>query len=289
MLKTASLLVAMGILLAACATPTPVPSPPASASSNPITTAPPRATPSPGPSPEITCQPPPDLVDPTLACASAVEAALAALPAGMSEITRIEFHFGPYCPIWARCARVPSTNDGYVIVLTEDASQSVYVSVHADRTGMVSLTSDFASYPPPAPTGTTSRRVDPSITPVSLSHPPSGAAEALRICQVGDLIGADVVSGFGEVPHARDAVRYSNLTGAEPELRTDAPAWLVQVRGEVPMLTSGEVWIDPTCIVVDGNGGWYATGPVRDATSGVLETAPSVGEEPDLSLPAPLR
>lgn len=124
-----------------------------------------------------------------------------------------------------------------------------------------------------------------SVEPVSLSHPSPEAADALRICQV-DTIGADKVSGMGRIPAARDAVRYVPLTGLEPEIQTDDPAWIVSFHGEVPMPKSGEVWIDPTCIVVGGDGGLYATGPVENTSSHITVTPLPAVQQPDLVLPA---
>ena len=118
-----------------------------------------------------------------------------------------------------------------------------------------------------------------------MSDPSSEATDALRICQVLDNIGADKVSGMGEIGHARDAVRYVWLTGAEPEIQSDAPAWIVTFRGEVPMPMSGEIWIDPTCIVVGGDGGLYSTGPVKHPSMGVTSTPLPAKQKPDLALP----
>jgi hypothetical protein len=109
--------------------------------------------------------------------------------------------------------------------------------------------------------------VDQSIEPVSLSNPSLDAAEALEICHVLDLHGVEKVSGMGRIEDAQ-AVLYAALTGKEPEIDTDAPAWLITFRGEVPMPTLHEMWIDPTCVVVNHDGGIYATGPVRKMISG---------------------
>jgi hypothetical protein len=127
--------------------------------------------------------------------------------------------------------------------------------------------------------------VDPSIEPVSLAHPSPESAEALRICQVNEGIGADQVSGMGRIDHARNAIRYVPLTGREPEIQTDAPAWIVTFTGEVPMPKSGEIWIDPTCIVVGGGGGIYATGPVENSSTHLTVTPLPAIQQPDLALP----
>lgn len=137
----------------------------------------------------------------------------------------------------------------------------------------------------PIPTG---RPIDPAITPVSVSDPFSAAGRALRDCLADQYLGPIAITGIGRIPHARDAVRYVPLTGLEPEIQTDDPAWIITYSGEVPMLKGGEDWIDPTCIVVAGHGGFYATGPVRNLGSGVVTAPVPPLVEPDLVLPSPL-
>jgi hypothetical protein len=196
------------------------------------------------------------------------------------------------------------------VVMRESAGPGEPVTLHVDRpflfalrdvpTGAVlflgrvgdpSIATPMSIAPPDAstssePTAASADRppIDTSIDAVSLSDPSPEAADALRICRVLDF-GADKVSGMGRIDKARDAVRYATFTGTEPEIRTDAPAWLVAFGGEIPMPMSGEIWIDPTCIVVGGDGGFYATGPVRILSSGVTVTPLPAGQEPDLALP----
>ncbi len=74
------------------------------------------------------------------------------------------------------------------------------------------------------------------------------------------------------------------ITGREPELATDAPAWIVQFEGEL-RLDPFLVWIDPTCVVVDDKRLYVGTGPVRDLSSGVTMTPPPISEGPDRALP----
>jgi hypothetical protein len=127
--------------------------------------------------------------------------------------------------------------------------------------------------------------VDTTIAAVSLLDPSPEAAEALQICHVTENLGPDLVSGMGQIHHARDALRYAPLTGLEPEIKTDAPAWIVTFKGEVPMPMTGEIWVDPTCIVVGGDGGFFATGPVKILSSKVTVTPLPVKQQPDLALP----
>ena len=47
----------------------------------------------------------------------------------------------------------------------------------------------------------------------------------------------------------------------------------------------GEIWVDPTCIVVKGDGGFYATGPVMILSSDVTVTQLPAKQKPDLALP----
>ena len=90
---------------------------------------------------------------------------------------------------------------------------------------------------------------------------------------------------MGRIGHARDAVRYVPLTGREPEIASVAPAWIITFEGALPMPKSGDVWMDPICIVVGGTGGYSATGPVRIQSSGVTVTPLPAGEAPSLALP----
>jgi len=90
---------------------------------------------------------------------------------------------------------------------------------------------------------------------------------------------------MGRIGHARDAVRYVPLTGREPEIASVAPAWIITFEGALPMPKSGDVWMDPICIVVGGTGGYYATGPVQIQSSGVTVTPLPAGEAPSLALP----
>lgn len=127
--------------------------------------------------------------------------------------------------------------------------------------------------------------MDASIAPVSVSDPSAEAAEALRLCQVLDNYGSAKISGMGKIAHARDAVRYAAFTGLEPEIKTDAPAWLVTFKGELAMPMSREIWIDPTCIVVGGSPMFYATGPVRSTETGAVLSPLPAKQKAEFALP----
>lgn len=130
--------------------------------------------------------------------------------------------------------------------------------------------------------------MDASITSVSRTSPTAEAREALEACQIGDDQ-MDQIIGMGLVPRGRDLPRYINISGTEPEIDSDSPAWAITLRGEVPQPTSHEVWIDPTCVIIDGEQGYFATGGgYKVLESGKrgpfippLETTPG----PDLALP----
>jgi hypothetical protein len=130
-----------------------------------------------------------------------------------------------------------------------------------------------------------------AISPVSLSRPPADAARAFEVCSVRgwvDQRGIGVIAGLGRVPHAIDAPHYARLTGREPELQSNKPAWIVQFRGEIRMPWSNTVYVDPACIVVDGgDGGFFSTGATRDVGSEVTTTPRPVAAEPDRTLPPP--
>jgi hypothetical protein len=129
--------------------------------------------------------------------------------------------------------------------------------------------------------------VDTTIDPVSLSRPPADAERALELCRVRDWVdrnGADVIAGMGKIEHAKDAVHYARLTGLEPELQSDRPAWIVQFRGDI-RVDWELVFTDPVCIVVDGDGGFFGTGPVRQVGTEVMFTPQPAKQEPDRALP----
>lgn len=110
--------------------------------------------------------------------------------------------------------------------------------------------------------------VDTSIEPVSASHPSPSEREALIACGAYDL-GLDRVAGMGLISHATDARRFG-LSAEAPLLKVAAPAWVIQLRGEVPRLLIGETWIDPTCVVIDAEPTFYATGPIRSIGTGQI-------------------
>lgn len=104
------------------------------------------------------------------------------------------------------------------------------------------------------------RPVDATLAAVSRSNPGAAASEVLDLCYV-DAFGVDAIAGMAEVPRARDLPMYVNLVGVEPEIRTDAPAWVISFRGKVT-LPRGLGWaIDPTCVVIDGERTLFLTGP----------------------------
>jgi hypothetical protein len=146
------------------------------------------------------------------------------------------------------------------------------------------------SAPPPAasPTPSTVRTVDPTIEPVSASAPSPDARKVMELCLALKLSGeVDVehVAGMGLIPHARDAVRYVPLTGREPELETDEPAWLIQLRGEILLPRGFGTAFDPTCVVVGGDRYLYITGPIFHRGETTLTTPLPIETPPDLLLP----
>ena len=124
----------------------------------------------------------------------------------------------------------------------------------------------------------------PTISPVSISNPSPGAKDAFEKCHIGDMILIENVAGMGQLPSAKDLLHYVPLTGREPQLQEESPAWVIQVKGEVQQL-GNEIWIGPTCIVTANDVAFYATGPVKNTQTGeVLELEPP-SEPPDRTLP----
>lgn len=106
----------------------------------------------------------------------------------------------------------------------------------------------------------------------------------MEFCRVG-VLGEDAIAGMGRIGSATLTHDYATLTGLEPELQVDGPAWVIQFRGDVMQLRPvGEVWVDPICVVIDGSGGFYATGGYRTA-DGALRTPAPVDVPPRYSLP----
>ena len=125
---------------------------------------------------------------------------------------------------------------------------------------------------------------EPTISPVSISNPNPGAKDAFERCHIGDMIPIEKVAGMGQVPSARDLLHYVPLSGREPQLQVESPAWVIQIKGEVQQ-RGNEIWIDPTCIVTANDFGFYATGPVKNSETGqVLEPEPP-SKPPDRTVP----
>jgi hypothetical protein len=85
------------------------------------------------------------------------------------------------------------------------------------------------------------------------------ATAAFAACY-GDYFGPQTVTGMALIAHARNAGLYVPVRGQEPELATDAPAWIVTFGGRLE-LPRGMGWTDdPVCVVVDGQPYFYIVG-----------------------------
>jgi hypothetical protein len=137
-----------------------------------------------------------------------------------------------------------------------------------------------------APDAQSVARVDPSVAQVSLSNPSPDAQQALDLCNAKQY-GLDKVARIGLIARAHDAIHYVPLQGIEPEIQTDSPAFIIQFQGEIPQpMYNGETWIDPICVVIDGESGFYATGPRLLADGRTIAPDP-VPLRPDRLLPTP--
>ena len=123
------------------------------------------------------------------------------------------------------------------------------------------------------------------VQAVSATRPTAGAEDAMAKCHIGDMIPIEKVTGMGQIAAAKDLIHYLPLTGREPQLREEGPAWIIQIQAEVPQPGSTEVWIDPTCVVTQGEFGYFATGPVRDTATGKVLTPEPPVMPPDRTLP----
>jgi len=96
------------------------------------------------------------------------------------------------------------------------------------------------------------------------------------------------VDRAGLIVSADRAPDYARVTPSAPQLAMNAgkPAWMVQFRGDWPDAKTGQSWIDATCIVIDGEPGFYSTGPVRDLASGkIVRGYYPVANAPSKALP----
>jgi hypothetical protein len=141
----------------------------------------------------------------------------------------------------------------------------------------------------PQPTATVSIAPIPTLpagdlSAVSISNPGPGAKDALDKCHIGDQFSIKQVGGMGQVPSAKDLLHYVPLTGREPQLKEVGPGWVIQFHGDIAQ--GAEVWTDPICVVTAGDFGFYATGPVKDLSTGKVILPESPPARPDRTLPA---
>jgi hypothetical protein len=140
-----------------------------------------------------------------------------------------------------------------------------------------------------APTSTpaASRPLDPAIAAVSRSHPGPDAQRAMDLCGVKEY-GIGTVGGMGLIADARRVPDYVPLTGREPELAVDKPAWVIAFRGWIPMITRSRSPIteveDPVCVLIDDVPSMFSPGANRGA-GGLLVTPPPSKAMPIFALP----
>ena len=137
------------------------------------------------------------------------------------------------------------------------------------------------SVDPPSAESNDPLPVDPDLAPVSLSSPTPMALLALRRCGLLDY--AEYVGGIAEISRARDAPKWVRLYGTEPVLRSDAPAVLISVRGEINL--RGTVSIEPICFFVDGRADWISSGTKRSPDGDIVRSALVPRHPPTMRLP----
>ncbi len=142
-----------------------------------------------------------------------------------------------------------------------------------------------------APSTSSAPTVDADVTAVSLSAPSTTAAEGIAACNVQKW--SKALGGIGIIDHARLLPYYVPLTGREPEIQRDSPAFVVQFSGPIRLVTRGgpgsAAYVDiqgATCVVLDGAPVWYMSGPwtYPNGQTGTPEPAPLDTKD----LPAPL-
>jgi hypothetical protein len=142
-----------------------------------------------------------------------------------------------------------------------------------------------------APSASPQASAAADVAPVSMSAPSALAAEGIRQC-VPRIYTLQVV-GIGIVIHGNLVKNYVALSGKEPELMTDDPAFVVQFSGTIREINIGGPgnagWIDihdAICVVVDGTPYHYVTGSWVDS-KGVIGSSPP-GPYDTMDLPPPL-
>jgi hypothetical protein len=106
----------------------------------------------------------------------------------------------------------------------------------------------------------------------------------LALCHVTGLYGIESVARMALIPHASDAGMYVRLTGREPNLKTQDPAWLLLFGKPLAMPKEGATWENAVCAVIGGVAGFYAIGDVV-TSDGVTSTPLPVDHEPTKALP----
>jgi hypothetical protein len=100
--------------------------------------------------------------------------------------------------------------------------------------------------------------------------------------------GIGTVGGMGLIPDARRVPDYVPLSGREPELAVDKPAWVIAFKGWLTMVTRAppnpisEVE-DPICVIVDGAPLTFV--PSARRAGDVITTPLPNSDEPIFALP----
>jgi hypothetical protein len=146
------------------------------------------------------------------------------------------------------------------------------------------------STPIPTAQASPSESSSGDVDGVSLSAPTSQAEAGIKAC--GVRAHATQIHGIGILARARLLPEYVPLTGREPEIQSDSPAFVVQFTGRIRLwdragpesapFTDSE---DATCVMLDEWPTWYVTGPWFDSDG---RHAPEPAPMMDKTLPAPL-
>ena len=138
--------------------------------------------------------------------------------------------------------------------------------------------------PTAAATGYGGRPIDPSLAPVSASHPSAAAAAALESCGVPSPYPINQVVGMALISRARDLPRYVGLPDFQWEIQNDDPAWVIQFQGPIAQPLISQTWTDPICVRFKAksvNSGFFAAQPAMP----VPGITPVPGIAPTLALP----
>jgi hypothetical protein len=141
--------------------------------------------------------------------------------------------------------------DHWILVHRDGRDMAVQLGPHRTPAGRTAWLEGNSTGPCPASTESADALpLDPAVKPVSISSASADEQRALDMC-ISFTFRVEDVAGMGKIPRARDAYKYVPLTGREPDLKNDRPAWIVAFQGELRLPRRAERAKDPICLITE--------------------------------------